>query len=75
MVNSGLLSSHVCFWFVVLVVLVARAAQAVALPPLAGLRMCEEYLQWCEQHPSHLRMVRGHVHKLITVGVGLSADE
>jgi hypothetical protein len=32
--------------------------------------MCEEYLQWCVQHPAHLRMVRGHIHKLITVCEG-----
>lgn len=42
----------------------------VQLPPLEGLRACEEYLQQCEQYPTHLRMVRGHVHKLITGWLG-----
>lgn len=54
-------SPFVCYLSVCLV-------QGVELPPLEGLRACEEYLQLCEQHPTHLRMVRGHVHKLITVG-------
>lgn len=41
--------------------------QGTDLPHLECLRVCDEYLEWCEKHPSHLRMVRGHVHKLITV--------
>lgn len=49
--------------------------QATSLAPLEGLRMCEEYLQWCEKHPTHLRMVRGHVHKLITVSGCWSAPD
>jgi hypothetical protein len=43
------------------------AVQGVELPPLKSLQLAEEYLQLCESYPSHLRMVRGHVHKLITV--------
>lgn len=50
---------HCCLWMLL---------QATSLAPLEGLRLCDEYLEWCEKHPTHMRMVRGHVHKLITVG-------
>ena len=33
---------------------------------LEGCQFVQEYLQLCEQYPAPIRMVKGHVHKLVS---------
>lgn len=40
------------------------ALQAVS-GPLETFKMCQQYLDLVAAHPTHMRMVKGHVHKLL----------
>lgn len=51
------------------------AWQVTQLSPMDAYRLCCDYLERCAAAPTHTRMVRGHVHKLITVRAGEGREE